>query len=98
MMETATSIPKNEKTMNWQKPFQQLMDNPVIMKELRGRMRGRQAFIVLTIYLGLIAFFIIMIYNFLYGINNTVTWDPSTRQTAGKAIFGTVVLLELFLL
>ena len=45
-MEPATSLPKNEKTVNWQKPFQRLMDNPVIMKELRGRMRGRQAFIL----------------------------------------------------
>lgn len=84
--------------MNWRNPFRRIMDNPVILKELRGRMRGRQAFILLTIYLGLIAFFIVMVYNVLYGVTSSVTWDPGTRQAAGKAIFGTVVLLELLLL
>jgi ABC-type transport system involved in multi-copper enzyme maturation permease subunit len=73
------------------------MDNPVILKELRGRMRGRQAFVLLTIYLGLIAVFIVLVYNLL-GLTSSITWDPSARQGAGKAIFGTVVLLELLLL
>jgi hypothetical protein len=28
---------------------QHLLDNPIVRKELRGRMRGRRAFVVLTI-------------------------------------------------
>jgi hypothetical protein len=51
-MESTTSIPENKKMMKWSNPFKQLMDNPVILKELRGRMRGRQAFVLLTVYLG----------------------------------------------
>ena len=96
-MESTTSIPEPKKRFNWQAPFKRLMDNPVILKELRGRMRGRQAFILLTIYLGLISLFIILIYNLL-NLSSSITWDPSARQNAGKAIFGTVVLLELLLL
>lgn len=96
-METTTSIPENRKTMNWKNPFKRMLDNPVILKELRGRMRGRQAFVLLTVYLGLISVFIMLVYNLL-GLSTSITWDPSARQGAGKAIFGTVVLLELLLL
>lgn len=96
-MESTTSIPEPKKRLNWQALFKSLLDNPVILKELRGRMRGRQAFILLTIYLGLISLFIVLIYNLL-NLSSSITWDPSARQDAGKAIFGTVVLLELLLL
>lgn len=96
-MESTPSIPEPKRRLNWMKPFQQLLDNPVILKELRGRMRGGQAFLLLTIYLGLIALFIIMVYN-IVDISGSISWDPSAREGAGKAIFGTVVLLELLLL
>ena len=43
------------------------MDNPVITKELKGRMRGRQGFTMLTVYLALISFFIGLVYVFLAG-------------------------------
>ena len=42
-----------------------LLDNPVIAKELKGRMRGRQGFILLSSYLALISFFIGLVYLFL---------------------------------
>ena len=96
-MESSTSIPENRKMLNWRNPFKRMLDNPVILKELRGRMRGRQSFVLLTVYLGLIAVFIVLVYNLL-GLTSSITWDPSARQGAGKAIFGTVVLLELLLL
>ncbi|HEU0291770.1 MAG TPA: ABC transporter permease subunit [Anaerolineales bacterium] len=96
-MESTTSIPENKKMTKWRNPFRPVLDNPVILKELRGRMRGRQAFVLLTVYLGLIAVFIMLVYNLL-GLTSSITWDPSARQGAGKAIFGTVVLLELLLL
>src|SRR5215211_2747884 len=94
-MEPAASIVRTEKTAGWKNPFRQMLDNPVILKELRGRMRGRQAFILLTLYLGLIALFIVVVYNTVFGVTGVASWDPSARQTAGKIIFGTVVLLEL---
>ena len=97
-MEPAASMVRTEKTAGWKNSFRRMLDNPVILKELRGRMRGRQAFILLTVYLGLIAVFIVVIYNTMFGIRGVASWDPSARQTAGKVIFGTVVLLELLLL
>lgn len=96
-MESTTSIPETAKKIERQGFFSRLMDNPVILKELRGRMRGGQAFTLLTIYLGLIAMFIVFIYS-LIAPTYSFRWDPSLRQEAGKAIFGTVVLLELFLI
>lgn len=97
-MEPATSMVHMEKAIGWKNPFRRMLDNPVILKELRGRMRGRQAFVLLTLYLGLIAFFIVVIYNTMFGMTGATAWDPSARQIAGKLIFGTVVLLELLLL
>lgn len=96
-IESTPSAPEPKRTLNWKKPFQQLLDNPVILKELRGRMRGGQAFLLLTIYLGLIALFIVMVYNIMF-LSSSIVWDPSLREGAGKSIFGTVVLLELLLL
>jgi ABC-2 type transport system permease protein len=96
VMESTTSIPETTKKTERMGLFKRLIDNPVILKELRGRMRGGQAFTLLTIYLGLIAMFIVFIYS-LIAPTYSFRWDPSLRQEAGKAIFGTVVLLELLL-
>ncbi len=95
-MESTTSISEAPKKMERQGMLSRLMDNPVILKELRGRMRGGQAFVLLTIYLGLIAMFILFVYSVISPAYS-YTFDPSARQAAGKAIFGTVVLLELLL-
>ncbi|MBN1303101.1 MAG: hypothetical protein JXA13_01605 [Anaerolineales bacterium] len=75
-----------------------LGDNPVIIKELKSRMRGKQAFIIMTAYLTLLA----LILSVVYGITVTelayYSINPETRQTVGKAIFGTVVILELLMI
>ncbi len=88
---------KRETLMSWRNPFKQILDNPVILKELRGRMRGRQAFILLTVYLGLIALLIGFMYLLTATESSSNGWNPSLRQDVGKAIFGGVVLLELLL-
>ena len=95
-MESTTSIPEAPKKIERQSILSRLMDNPVILKELRGRMRGGQAFVLLTIYLGLIAMFILFVYSVISPAYS-YAFDASARQDAGKAIFGTVVLLELLL-
>jgi len=77
--------------------FQRLADNPVIIKELRGRMRGRRAFLLLTGYLTVISVFIGLIYLLMVSEASYSQSDPQFRQTVGKVIFGTVVLLELLL-
>ncbi len=96
-LEPSASIVKEKKMINWRNPFKWMLDNPVILKELRGRMRSRQAFILLTFYLGLISLLIGIVYMSATS-GSSVTWDPSLRQTVCKVIFGAVVLLELLMI
>lgn len=77
--------------------FQRLAENPVIMKELRGRMRSRSASFLITGYLALIGLVVGVIYSSISSGLSYYAWDPQARQTLGKGIFGTVVLMELFL-
>jgi len=91
----AISPPENNIT-HWNL-FNWWTDNPVIMKELKGRMRGRRAFILLTGYLTLISLFIGMVYIILSDVSSFGRVDPDFRQNAGKGIFSTIVLLELLL-
>jgi ABC-2 type transport system permease protein len=74
------------------------LDNPIIAKELRGRMRDRRTFILLTFYLVLIASFVGVVYLFLSESSSGLSFDPDYRQTLGKSIFGTVVIIELLLI
>lgn len=75
------------------------LQNPVTVKELRSRMRGRRAFVVLTVYLLLMSGFISLVY-LAYAAAANNPFGPDPRQ-AGKTIFGTVVgvqaLMVLFL-
>lgn len=68
--------------------------NPVTVKELRGRMRGRRAFVVLTIYLIVMSAFITLIY-LAFSANSGPT-GPDTRDM-GRVIFSTVVGVQTFL-
>jgi ABC-type transport system involved in multi-copper enzyme maturation permease subunit len=72
-----------------------LIKNPVAVKELRSRMRGRRAFVVLTVYLLLMSLFIFLVY-LVYAAAARNTFGPSSRQ-AGKAVFGAVLAVEIFL-
>jgi ABC-type transport system involved in multi-copper enzyme maturation permease subunit len=74
-----------------------IAENPVILKELRKRMRGRQAYILLFAYLVIITAFMTLIYATTL-VNNPSRWDPQARQTLGKLIFGMIVLTELLLI
>lgn len=68
------------------------LQNPVTVKELRSRMRGRRAFVVLTVYLLLTSGFISLVY-LAYAAAANNPFGPDPRQ-AGKTIFGTVVGLQ----
>jgi ABC-type transport system involved in multi-copper enzyme maturation permease subunit len=72
-----------------------LLANPVMMKELRGRMRGTRAFVVLTVYLVLMSGFASLLY-FAYAASANVTSGPE-GQIVGKIVFGGIVGIELFL-
>jgi ABC-type transport system involved in multi-copper enzyme maturation permease subunit len=78
--------------------FRSIVENPVILKELRGRMRGRRAFLFLTFYLIVISSFIGLIYLTLSGQESVTRWDPEFRQNAGKAIFSSVIIFEMLMI
>ena len=77
-------------------PFSLLLGNPVVLKELRGRMRGPRAFIVLTGFLGLVGGFTILLY-----MGQSAVSSNSNSQVdggaIGRALFAGVVGIELFL-
>lgn len=72
-----------------------LRRNPVTLKELRGRMRGMRAFVVMTVYVLLMSLFTVLLYA-IYG-SSTQTTLSTTGGVLGKLIFGGVLTVELFL-
>ena len=81
----------------WKRGVQNVLENPVIAKELRGRMRGRQAFVMVSVYLALISGFIVIFYLLAITGLGSSRWTPEFRQGLGKTIFGTVILMELLM-
>ncbi|MCP4362884.1 MAG: ABC transporter permease [Chloroflexi bacterium] len=77
------------------KRFHNLRHNPVTMKELRGRMRGRRAFVVLTVYLLVMSLFIVLVYT-AFASSASGPFGPDPREV-GKVIFGCVVGVQVFL-
>ena len=75
--------------------FRAILQNPVTMKELRSRMRGRRAFVVLTVYLLVMSLFLSLVY-LAYASASGTRFGPDSRQ-AGKAMFAVVVGVEVFL-
>ena len=73
-----------------------LARNPVVIKELRGRMRGPRAFLVLTTYLLLMSGFVTLLYMVYVASTNSVGSGANT-QIVGKFVFGAVVGIELLL-
>lgn len=71
------------------------LQNPVTIKELRSRMRGRRAFVVLTVYLLLMSGFVGLVY-LAYASASNSPFGPDPRL-AGKTIFGTVVGVQVLL-
>ncbi len=70
--------------------------NPLLVKELRGRMRGARAFVVLTVYLLLLSCFTSIIY---YAFTASVSGPGSASDMAylGKVVFASVVIIEIFM-
>lgn len=69
--------------------------NPLLVKELRGRMRGARAFIVLTIYVLLLSCLASIIY-YAFSVQSSPSYGPNTAEL-GTAVFSGIVLIELFL-
>jgi ABC-type transport system involved in multi-copper enzyme maturation permease subunit len=69
--------------------------NPLLIKELRGHMRGARAFVVLTVYLLLLSCFTSIVY-YSYSAETSVPGGGPGMAYLGQGIFATVVLLEIF--
>ncbi|MEZ4667187.1 MAG: hypothetical protein R3E39_04590 [Anaerolineae bacterium] len=70
--------------------------NPVMLKELRGRMRGVRAFVVLSVYLGLMSAFLALLYLIYEPVNRA-----SGSAAAGeirRILFMGIVGIELMLI
>lgn len=71
-----------------------IMQNPITLKELRSRMRGRRAFAILSLYLTAVCTIVFFIYLIFAIENNTAA---SAGQLAGQSIFLTMVAIQMFL-
>jgi ABC-type transport system involved in multi-copper enzyme maturation permease subunit len=76
-------------------PFRLLMGNPVVLKELRGRMRGPRAFIVLTGFLALVGGFTVLLYMGQSAVSSTSTTQID-GGAVGRALFAGVGGIVLF--
>lgn len=74
--------------------LQTVRDNPITLKELRSRMRGRRAFIVLTVYLLLMSLFITLVYA-AFATSSSQIYGPSLRE-GGYSIFVCMLVLQSF--
>lgn len=74
--------------------IQKFWQNPIIVKELRSRMRRKRSYLILTLFLIFSAGIVSLVY---FGIASTNDFypEPDIRRTLGQAIFLTVVLLQL---
>ncbi len=79
-------------------PLKLILGNPVSLKELRGRMRGPRAFIVLTGYLVVVSGFTIIIYLASTSASDAFsTTGEIDGGQVGRLLFSAVVAMELFL-
>src|SRR6266542_4900908 len=72
--------------------------NPVMIKELRGRMRGARAFVLLTIYLLVLSGVTLLFYEALADVSAS---DLNAGRQIGKGLFlliATVALIEVCLI
>ena len=77
--------------MSW---LARLRKNPVVLKELRGRMRGGRAFVVLTVYLIVLSCGISLAFIPMTSGSLAPGYDLAVRQYVGKGIFGLAVLIQ----
>lgn len=67
--------------------------NPVLVKELRGRMRGARAFVILTVFLLVLAVPTTLLYLTIAELNGSTGFDAG--QTIGKSLFIGIVAIAL---
>lgn len=79
--------------------WSRVANNPVVLKELRGRMRGGRAFVILSAYVIMISMLICLVYfGFYLGTLNTMSNNPTLRRSVGQTVFFSVAALELLMI
>ncbi len=78
------------------KVIRQIFDNPVVLKELRGRMRGARAFVVLTVYLVLLGAFSSLVYVAVSESSTNASGQVTVGEI-GRTLFGGIVGIEMLL-
>lgn len=78
--------------------WQRIAQNPVVLKELRGRMRGGRTFILLTIYLILASAVVALVFIGFYASSNNVFLGADVRRALGKTVFFSVAGMELVMI
>ncbi len=73
-----------------------LLQNPVTVKELRGRMRRGRAYLIITIYLIMMSVLVGLVYLGLASTANNVG-NSGSAQAVGKVVFGIVVGVEMMM-
>lgn len=68
--------------------------NPVIVKELRGRMRGPRAAIIMTIYLIVLSGVSLLLY---WMLRSTSGYSSQQSSQVGKFLFGTLVVFQMIM-
>ncbi len=76
---------------------EQVFQNPVVLKELRSRMRGGRAFILITAYLVLLGGLVSFLFLGFYTSSRSPGSISNITQTMGKTVFGVVVGMELMM-
>jgi ABC-type transport system involved in multi-copper enzyme maturation permease subunit len=71
--------------------------NPILIKEVRTRMRGNRAFILLTAHLLILGLALLLVHLVIRSDQSTVT-NLQARESFGKAIFGLMVWMELIMI
>ncbi len=70
--------------------------NPVLIKELRGRIRGKRAYQILAGYLGLLGLFLSMVYS-VYTSEVSYTANAQAMLLMGQVIFWSVIGAEMMM-
>ncbi len=86
--------------------FRNLAHNPIILKELRWRMRSGRALFLLSFYVGLLSIFAILTYvveaprpNSYSGYYNySNTYNSNNYDQLGNGIFSAIVIVQLLLI
>jgi ABC-type transport system involved in multi-copper enzyme maturation permease subunit len=95
-MTEAVAAPPAAKPRRTLREALRLTRNPVVLKELRGRMRGARAFVLLSFHILVMSGFVTLLYT-AYVASTSNVYSGLDRRLLGKFVFGGVVGIELLL-